>query len=133
MNLSHLFNTETVEIKRGDEIVFTVTVREITYGDKVESQRRAFENFSADVSGGKSNQRKAISEGMANMMRSGDMLKVRIYEELAAIESWTLTDADGNSVPVSMEAWQALPKWVAVQIEEVIERLNPEPDEDTKS
>jgi len=133
LDLSHLFNTETVDVMRGDEVVFTATIREITYGEKADAQARMFASFNADMAGSRSQREREMSREMKRMMRDGDPLKTAVYEEVAAIASWTLKDAGGKDVPVSLEAWRALPKWASVQIEEVIERLNPDVDDENKS
>lgn len=135
LNLSHLTVSETVEIKRPntDKVLFTAVVRELTQGDKAEAQRAMFKNVNLNTSGSKKQIQRSINDALNSVMQSGQMLTISELEEVAAIESWTLKDADGKDVPVSVEAWRALPASLAAQIEEVIERLNPSLDDDTKS
>lgn len=134
-NFSHLVATETVKVKQpaSGKTLFTAVVREITQGDKAEAQRAMFKNVSLDTGGSKTQLKRSINSALNSVMQSGEMLTISELEEVAAIESWTLKDADGNEVPVCVEAWRALPASLASQIEEVIERLNPSLDDDTKS
>jgi hypothetical protein len=133
-DFSHLLKRETVNVTGPDgSVLFQVTVREITHGEKADAQRAMFQNINMKVSSNKKQSQREIERAMNEAMRSGDVFRQSVLEEVAAIESWTLKDANGNDVPVCEDAWKALPASLASQIEEVIERLNPDVDDDTKS
>lgn len=119
LDFSHLFKTETVDLGS-----FTVTVRELTHGEKTDVQKALFGDLRA---GDKSTVQRQLENIKLNPVAFADEMNFR------AIESWTLTDAQGNVVPVSREAWNALPPRITEQVEAAIERLNPSLDEDTKS
>jgi hypothetical protein len=130
-NFSHLVRTETVDVTGPNgSVLFSATIQEITHGQKTEAQKRMFADMNMKV--GKNNKQE-IERAMSEVMRSGRALDVSLHEEVAAIQSWTLTDADGKPVPVDVFSWSQLPGSLAAQIEEVIERLNPDVDDDTKS
>jgi len=118
LDLSHLYTTETVEI--GGH--FSVTIREIPHGEMVDLQRKLFGDFQATKS------KFEFDQQLKN--KRLDVTGFSDGKNLLAIQSWTLTDSNGEAVPVSMEAWHALPHYITEQIEEVIERLNPDLDDE---
>lgn len=117
IDLSHLYETESVDVGP-----FTVTVREVPHGEIVALQRRMF----GDVR--MSKDKRNIQSQIENIRL--DIAGFSDEKNVLAIQSWTLTDAAGNDVPVSLEAWQALPHHITEQIEEVVDRLNPDGDDD---
>lgn len=129
-DFSNLYCTETVSVKRGNVVLFTAVVREITHGEKTESQAIMLADVDMPTEGSKKTRQRAMQAEMKKVMKSGVSAKISIYEELAAIQSWTLKDATGAEVPVCAEAWKALPAFMSKQITDVIERLNPEIDDD---
>ena len=129
-NFSHLYKTETVDVMNGDEVVFSATVRQITHGEKSEAQARMLAEVDIPLEGSKARRKREMKQAMKKAMQSGVSTRVSMYEELAAIQSWTLQDADGNDVPVCADAWTSLPSAMANQITEAIERLNPDLDDE---
>jgi hypothetical protein len=129
-DFSNLYHTETVEVKRGNVVIFTAVVREITHGEKSDAQAAMMANIDIPTEGSKVRRQAIMKEQLSKAMKSGVSAKVSLHEELAAIQSWTLKDAQGTEVPVCAEAWMALPYYLSSQIVSVIERLNPEIDED---
>lgn len=120
-NFSHLYTTETVELPEG----FSVTVREVPHGEYVDMQKSMFGSFQVTTD------KRKMQQQLENMQMSpADFIDGLHF---LAIESWTLKDADGNDVPLSLEAWKALPHRITERIEEVITRLNPSIDDETKS
>jgi hypothetical protein len=132
-DFSHLYTTETIKIQVKGKIVFSVVVQEIPHGAKADAQKVMLSNIDLNLKGMKKDQiNSALANGMSSSLKSGN-LDVGIsadMESIAAIQSWTLTDKKGDPVPICLEAWRALPEIMTVQIEEAIERLNPEMDED---
>lgn len=130
-DFSHLYRTETVDVKTPDgKVLFTATVREITYGEKTSAQASMMANIDMPMGGSKASRQKQLEQQMKQAMKNGVSANISLYEEIAAIQEWTLQDAKGKPVPVCIDAWKALPVYFANQIVEVIERLNPEMDED---
>jgi hypothetical protein len=130
-DFSHLYNQEVVHVQNAKgEPVFTAVVREITHGEKSGVQTVMMADMEIPTEGSKATRQRLIKEQMKKAMKNGVSAKISVYEELAAIESWTLKDVKGNEVPVCQEAWNALPYFLSKQIVDAIERLNPEIDED---
>lgn len=116
IDLSYLYHVETVSVAN-----FTVDVREIPHGEMIALQRKIFGDFQATKTSFEFDQQ-----------LKGKKLDVTGFADeknLLAIQSWTLKDVGGKDVPVSLEAWHALPEWIIKQIEKGVERLNPELDE----
>jgi hypothetical protein len=130
-DFSHLYNTEPVAVKnaRGDTL-FTAVVREITHGEKTAAQAAMMADITVPTEGSKDRRKREMKEQMTKAMKNGVSANVSLHEELSAIQSWTLKDAKGADVPVCADAWKALPAFLSKQITDVIERLNPEIDED---
>lgn len=125
MNFSHLYRTEDVHIERDGKTLFVVTVGEIPHGVITDLQAQMLSQMQFE------NQRKGLKPDLVKSIKGG--LNPNDFNDgktLAGIKSWTLTDDDGNAVPVTIEAYKALPHWVTEQIEAGIERLNPELDDD---
>lgn len=118
LNLSHLYKTETANISG----LFFVTVREIPHGEMVNLQRKLIGEFHATK-----NQFELDQQLKSKRL---DVTGFADSKNLLAIQSWTLQDANGDDVPVSLEAWHALPHYITEQIEEVVERLNPDLDDE---
>lgn len=116
-DLSHLSRTETITV--GD---YQVTVREIPHGEFVALQD--------DLMGGiqLSSDRADIERQINSKVLHGAETADR--KTLLGVQSWTLTDASGETVPVCLEAWRALPHWMTEQIEEAVDRLNPDIEEE---
>lgn len=129
-DFSNLYNTETVSVKRGNTVLFTAVVREITHGEKTAAQASMMAEVDIPTEGSKKSRQRAIKEEMKRAMKNGISANISIHEEIAAIASWTLKDAQGNDVPVCVDAWKALPYYLSKQIVDVIERLNPEIEEE---
>lgn len=120
-DFSHLYKSETVEVMPG----FSVTIREVPHGEYVDMQKNMFGSFQVTT-----DKRKMQQQLESMSMSPADFVDGLHF---LAIESWTLKDASGNDVPLSVDAWKALPHRITEQIEEVITRLNPTIDDDTKS
>jgi len=45
-------------------------------------------------------------------------------EFLASLESWNLTDENGNPIPIRAEAMDQLPKWIYKQMYIAVEKIN---------
>lgn len=116
-DFSHLYKTEEVDIFG----LFSVTVREIPHGEYVDLQRKMF----GDIH---------MSKSEFDFQRQLEQIKFDAPgfsdgKNVLAIADWTLKDASGQPVPVSLETWAALPHYITEKIEEAIERLNPDLDE----
>lgn len=130
-DFSNLYNSETVTVKKGNgDVFFTAVVREITHGEKTDAQKVAMEDVDIPTEGSKKTRQRIMKEEMKKAMKNGVSGNISIHEELSAIQSWTWKDAKGVDVPVCVETWRALPAFMSKQIVDVIERLNPELDED---
>lgn len=130
-DFSHLNYTETVEVlDRNENVLFSVVVGEITHGQKADIQMKLMQNVDIPIGKNKAANERKMQASLKDAMKNGDVAKSSLYEELAAIKSWTLKDANGEDVPVCLEAWEALPKFLSAQVEKVIERLNPDVDEE---
>lgn len=145
LDLSHLYRTETIVIapaykdENGKTIVgetlFEVTVQEVSQESYAKLQDSLMKNINLDMPMGKKgrNSAEAIQQQiMSQALQSGKFSPSRYSAEqsVLAIQSWTLKDKSGQDVPVSLEAWNALPKWATDEIEKGIERLNPTLDEE---
>lgn len=132
-DFSDLYSSEVVEVKNhAGKVVFTATVREITHGEKTQAQTAMLANIDMPTGGSKERRKHELELQMKQAMKNGVSANISLYEEVAAIQSWTLTN-QGKPVPVCVEAWKALPMSLASQIVTVIERLNPDVDEDFRS
>lgn len=130
-DLSHLYRSETIDVLTiDDKVVFSVTVRQITHGEQTDAKALVMSEVEVPIDGSKAHRRRKLRDELKKAMQNGVSAKISIYEEIAAIESWTLKDASGQDVPVCVEAWRALPALFATQITEAIEMVNPELDDE---
>lgn len=133
-DFSHLYRTENVDVKTPDgKVLFSAVVREITHGEKTVAQTQMVSEIQMPTGGSKKSRQRAIEQQMETLDKARIAAKTSLSEEVAAIVSWTLNDANGKPVPVCLEAWQALPAYLAQQIEEAIEKLSPELDDEFPS
>jgi hypothetical protein len=133
-DFSHLYKNETVEVKSpAGEIAFTVVVREITHGEKTAAQSSLTSAIDIPMEGSKQSRQRIIKQRIDELDKGAAISNVSLKQEVAAIQSWDLVDAKGEPVPVCLEAWKALPVFYTSQIEPVIERLNPEMDDEFHS
>lgn len=131
-DFSHLSKTETVEIMFNGAVAFTAIVREIPHGAKADAQRMMMASLDLSIKGMNKGQiDSALSRSMEKGLKSGnlDITASSDMEAVAAIQSWTLKNKEGDDIPVCLEAWRALTHNITEQIEAAIERLNPEMDE----
>lgn len=130
-DLKHLYALAIVNVTdvQGN-ILFTANVREISHGEKTEAQSKMMAEVEIPIDGSPASRKRQLKKSMKQALANGVSTRISLYEELAAIDSWTLQDGDGNDVPVCAEAWQGLPSGLAKQIVEAIERLNPELDDE---
>lgn len=96
---------------------FIVTVQEIPHGKYVNLQRDFIGTMS--IPKDKAEQERIMAEKQVDPIGFADS------NYLAGIAGWTLKLRDGTDVPVSQEAWEALPHRITEQIEEGIKSLNP--------
>ena len=101
---------------------FIVTVQEIPHGKYVNLQRDFIGTIS--VPKDKADQERIFNEKQVDPISYAD------GNFLAGIASWTLKLRDGTDVPVSQEAWEALPHRITEQIEKGIKSLNPTMEDD---
>lgn len=128
-DFSEFLHKETFDvIDTKGKPLFSVTVREITNGDTIDAQAKAYANLEIPIEGTKAQRTRLLKANMQKAQQSGVTGKISVYQELASIESWTLK-LDGKDVPICEEAWRALPRFITDQISEVIERVNPEMDD----
>lgn len=122
LDFSHLYKQETIELDMvvGDPL--QVTVREIPHGEYVALQKEMLGTVSL-ASSKRELQRQFESKTL-------DAMEFSDRQALIGIASWTLKDSKGDDVPVSLEAWRALPHWLTERIEEAIDKLNPDLDEE---
>jgi len=131
VDLKWLYDYEIVSVKgRDGEEIFQATVRQISNGDKADAQAQMLAAIELPTGGTPASRKQKIKREMEKAMQSGISAKISLFEEVAAIETWTLTDPDGDPVPVTVETWRALPEFLSKQIVSSIERLNPEMDQD---
>lgn len=117
-DLSHLYKRNTIRVGG----LFDVTVREVPHGQLADLQADIYGELR--LSSNTRNLNKQIEE------KKLDVMAHKEAQSILAIESWTLKDAVGADVPVSLEAWRELPAKMADTINEAIEELNPTPGED---
>jgi hypothetical protein len=128
-DFSKLYKSETIDVLDHDgNVVFIVTVREISYGEKTDTQAIIMTEVDIPLDGSKKTRQKRIAENMKAAFKNGVSARMSIHEEVAAISVWR--DTDGNDVPICAESLRAIPKYMAEQIVEVIERLNPDLDDE---
>lgn len=130
-DFSHLYKTETVTVvDDNDNALFDVVVKQLSHGEKAQTQAMLMQSVDVPISRNKAANQQKIASSLKQAMKNGVITERALYEEVAAIQSWTLTDASGDPVAVCVEAWKQLPSAITNQIVEVIERLNPDLDED---
>jgi hypothetical protein len=130
-DFSHLFATETIEVKLPDGTkVFDCTVREVTHGEKSKAQGVILSQIDIPTTTNKRENQRQMSRAIADAIGGGATLYQALIEEVIAIRSWTLKTKEGEDVPVCLEAWTALPVFLAAQIEGAIERINPSLDDE---
>ena len=128
-DFSHLNYTETVDVTdREGNVIFTAVIGELTHGEKADIQMRLMQNVDIPIGKNKASNERKMQASMKDAIKNGSIMESGLYEEIASIKSWTLVDANGADVPISIEAWKALPVFITAQIEKVIERLNPDLD-----
>lgn len=133
-DFSHLYKREIAEVKGHDgTVLFTAIIREVTHGEKTDAQTQMMREVDIPMTKNKAQRERQVADELKRALQNGVSGKISLVEELAAIESWTLTDADGSDIPVCLEAWRALPAFLAQQIVTVIERINPDLDDDFRS
>lgn len=121
-DFSHLYSTQTFEVTDNNGVViFEVTAKQIAHGAHVDIQKNMLGNL--HVPKNKKDAEKQITSIQFDVTAMTDKTNI------ASIKSWTF-EIDGKPIPVCIEAWRALPKYVIAQIEEGIKVLNPELDED---
>lgn len=129
---SKYYNEKTVDILRGDIVLFQVTVTEISTKAKEDIQREKFKEVDRNVSGfSKKGAQREMQRRVSKVVEKVDAVRSTVETEiLPGIKSWTLTDDDGNVPDISYTAWAELPDFVTKQIEKAVEELNPETDEE---
>lgn len=130
-DFSHLYKTETVNVKAPDgTVLFQAVVREITHIEKTRAQTSILSEVEVPTEGSKKTRQREMKQQWKAIDKGGAAANSALKEEIAAIVSWTLQDAKGKPVPVCIEAWRELPASLCEQIVEVIEKLSPELDDD---
>lgn len=129
---SKFYNEKTVDILRGTEVQFQVTVTEISTKSKEDIQREQFKAVDRNVSGySKQGAKREMERRISEVVKKVDGVEQTVITTiLPGIKSWTLTDDDGNPAPISYTTWEELPDFITKQIEKAVEELNPETDED---
>lgn len=132
LKLSHLYNEKTIDVVRGDTVLFRVTVQEIPTGEAAKIQNESFKLVDMEkvTANSKQGRRKQVAKQINQAMKEVNGGELAIRETLLGVKSWTLLDDDGHSVPVGFAAWMLLPKYITKQIEDAVEELNPELDEE---
>lgn len=132
-DFSNLYNTETIDIKRGDTVLFQVTVQEISNEthNKIQSEMFSGVDLSALSNTNKKGVSGVVQQQIGKVLSNGSFSPIDFAtkQTLAGVQSWTLT-SNGEPVPVSCEAWNALPLWITSEIEKGVKRLNPDLDEE---
>jgi len=128
-DFSSLYNKEVVEVTHNGSILFTAIIREVSHGAKTEAKLKMLESIELPTTKNKKRNEQHMKREMKKAMEGGAIKDKSLFEEVSAIESWTL-ELDGKPVPVCVESWSALPASICIQLEEAIERLNPELDDD---
>jgi hypothetical protein len=129
---SKFYHEKTVDICKGDSLLFQVTVTEISTKSKEDIQREGFREVDRNVKGyGKKQAQRIIQERIAKATDKIDAVETTVrMTVLPGIKSWTLTDDDGNPAAINYETWQELPEFITEQIEKAVEELNPESDDE---
>ncbi len=120
-DFSHFVTTETTPICKDGKPIFEVTTQEIPHGEYVKLQQGIMGSL-------KMGKKKDIEKQIDNIEL--DATAFSDGRILLGIQSWTLQNADGSAVAVSMESWHALPHYMTEQIEKAVERLNPNLDDE---
>lgn len=129
---SKFYSEKTVDILKGDSVLFQVIVTEISTKSKEDIQREQFKAVDRNVSGySKKGAQREMQKRVAKVIDKVDAVEAAVREKiLPGIKSWTLTDDDGNVPAICYEAWAELPDFITKQIEKAVEELNPESDEE---
>jgi hypothetical protein len=126
MNFDFLYSQKTIEIMRGNTVLFEVTVTEISHDAKAKLQAARFKNVDMSVeSTNKKQMQREISRRVSQAMKTMDATEIADRETLLGVKSWTL-QCDGKPVDVTYEDFRSLPIWITKQIEQAVEELNPE-------
>lgn len=129
-DFSQFYKTETIKVTDSNgRVAFEAVIREISYGEKEDAKNLMMAEVDIPVTRNKKRREQQLQQSMKAAMKNGVSGKISIAEEVAAIQSWTL-QSNGKDVPVCPDALRALPVYMANQIVEVIERLNPDLDDD---
>jgi len=130
-NFDSLYRTETIEIKRDKNLLFTVIVQEVSQEASAKLQNEMFTGLDLDLEGSKNKVKSKVQSQISALLKSGKFsaTEYAARQTLLGIRSWDLI-VDGQAVPVCYEAFQALPKWVTSLIEKGVDLLNPELEDD---
>ena len=120
-DFSHFVTTETTPICKDEKVIFEVIAQEIPHGEYVKLQQSIMGNL-------KMGKKKDIERQIDKIEL--DATAFSDGRILLGIQSWTLKNADGSDVAVSMESWHALPHYMTEQIEKAVDRLNPNLDDE---
>lgn len=134
-DFSHLYHEKTIDITNGESVLFQAVITEIPSGDAANIQNKAMANVDMNkiTATTKKGRQRQMREQVNKAMKEVNGAELAIRETLLGVKSWTLTDAKGNPVPVSFEAYKALPKFITNQIDDAVEEFNPEPDVEFQS
>lgn len=129
---SKFYSRKVVDICRDNELLFQVTITEISTQSKEDIQRENMKGVDMNVSGySKKGAQREIQRRISDRVKQVDAVENTVRTTiLPAIVEWTLTDDNGKVAPVSYETWAELPAFITKQIEKAVEELNPEQDED---
>lgn len=128
-DFSSLYHSEAVEVTdRHGQVVFEVVVQEVSYGAKADAQAMLMSEIDIPVAGSKKTREQQLKASMKAAMKNGVSARMSINEEIAAIVSWT--DTQDNDIAITADNLRKLPDYMAKQIVEAIERLNPDLDDD---
>lgn len=129
-DFSEFYKRETVTVTNDSgDAVFSAVIRELSYGEKEDTKALAMSEVDIPMDKNRKTREQKMQQNLKAAMKNGLSAKMSIQEEVAAIESWTL-EIKGEPVPVCAEALRGMPYTWAKQLVEVIERLNPDLDDD---
>lgn len=114
---SRYVRSETIQIED-----FKVTVRQIPHGEYLKAQQNMIGQLK--LSENKAETKRQIESKTVDPVIFSDHVK------MLSIESWTLKDDNGELAPIDLDTWYELPHDITEQIEKVIDRLNPQLEED---
>lgn len=127
-DFSRFYREKTFNVYRDGEVLFDVTITEISHQAKADLQAQLMKNVDMSELGTSKKRIKAETEKRVSAaMKQINATEFSDREKILAIKRW------GLDTPVSYEAWMQLPHWITEQIEMEIEVLNPELDEEFQS